>query len=392
MEFGIIAIGYNRPKSLHRLLKSLRDAEYFGNSIPLIISIDNSGNSEVYKIANEFSWPHGKKNVVVNTGPKYGLRNHILKCGAYTEFYENIAVFEDDIYVSPSYYSFAIKAITFYKDDENIAGISLYSHYWNFNCNNYFHHGDDPSDVYFMQIAQSWGQIWSRNKWNPFVEWYNKNKKNDFNDNNIPENIRNWPENSWLKYHIKYLINTNKYFVYPKFSLSTNFSDEGEHNYKENNDYQVPLQVSIRDDYSFKSIYSNSICYDAFFERIGLEKWLGVEKEDLCIDLYGMKKNNTNKKYWLTFEKKNYLIIKSFGFNLRPYENNIIFNNLGNHIFLYQTTILKENTKYYGNDDLDKTLYDIRAISPKILLLVSIAKIFKIFCSKLISITRHFSI
>ena len=40
MKYGVIAVGYNRPSSLRRLVCSLLKAEYYNEIVDLIISID----------------------------------------------------------------------------------------------------------------------------------------------------------------------------------------------------------------------------------------------------------------------------------------------------------------------------------------------------------------
>ena len=40
MKVALIAVGYNRPASIKRLLDSIIAAEYDGNELDLIISID----------------------------------------------------------------------------------------------------------------------------------------------------------------------------------------------------------------------------------------------------------------------------------------------------------------------------------------------------------------
>ena len=72
-KLAILAIGYNRVDSISRLLESLNVANYGGDQVPLIISIDNSGSDDVEKYANQFLWKHGEK--IVKTYPeRLGLR------------------------------------------------------------------------------------------------------------------------------------------------------------------------------------------------------------------------------------------------------------------------------------------------------------------------------
>ena len=85
------------------------------------------------------------------------------------------------------------------------------------------------SDVYLMQCAQSWGQVWMKKQWFEFKEWYIVHNEEFHELPHLPNAICNWPKSSWLKYHTRYCIEKNKYFVYPYVSLSTNNADIGTH-------------------------------------------------------------------------------------------------------------------------------------------------------------------
>lgn len=366
-EFAIVAIAYNRTESLNRLLNSLINAEYFGDIIDLVISVDNCGNNSVYDIANEFEWPYGNKRIIHHS-ENLGLRNHVLFCGNLTKEYKNICVFEDDIFVSPSFYNFAKQAIKFYEKDESIAGISLYTHKWNYIANRPFSCISNEYDVFLMQQAQSWGQIWSQPKWEEFIKWYKINKDNHVEEFDFPQVISNWPKSSWLKYHMKYLVEKNKYFVYPKQSLTTNFSDIGTHAVVVSNCYQVPLEMGNTRIYNFQSSIDNKYIYDVFFENKILYNLLGFDESELTIDLYGQKK--CFKKFLLTSKQLNFEIIKSYALRLRPHELNVILNVSGEDIFLYNTRnrISNSKKKLYL---LNQFIYDIKTSAKKDLMKAS---------------------
>ena len=158
-KYAIVAIGYNRADSMQRLLNSLSKVEYDGDDVSIIISIDNSGTDFVEKCADKFVWDFGEK--IVKTYPeRLGLRNHILSCGNFLKDYDAMAVFEDDIVVAPGFYMYMKETVAKYESDDRIAGISLYNHLWNVNAKLPFQPQCSPYDVYFLQFAQSWGQIW----------------------------------------------------------------------------------------------------------------------------------------------------------------------------------------------------------------------------------------
>ena len=356
-KYAIVVIGYNRLNSIKRLLKSLENAEYGSDKVDLIISIDNSGSNEIENYANSFSWKFGEKTI--KTYPeRLGLRNHILKCGKIVYNYDAIIVLEDDVVVAPGFYNYTKQVVPYYKDNRNIAGISLYSHSWNVCANNFFCPETSNSDVFFIQFPQSWGQIWMKNQWIDFEKWYENHQDDLLESEEVPKCVSNWPNSSWLKYHVKYCIDTNKYFVYPYKSLSTCFSEVGEHCKIKNTLYQVPISNETDNYYVFVDIEDGNK-YDAFFEREKLGKYLGIRDEELCVDIYGIKpvpKKNEKIRYMLTTQNLNYKIIKSYGLDMKPHENNILWNIKGNIINLYDLKY-SDNNKFDKNKDIEKYVY-----------------------------------
>lgn len=367
-EFAIVAIAYNRTESLKRLLDSLKNAEYFNDTVELIISIDYSGDYSVYNLANEFEWPFGKKRIIQHK-ENLGLRNHVLFCGGLTKEYNNICVFEDDIYVSPAFFNYAKQAVKFYEDDDRVAGISLYTHMWNQFVDRPFYCISNEYDVFIMQQAKSWGQIWSQKKWSDFIIWYELNKDVNLEAANFPKAISDWSKSSWLKYHMKYLVETDKYFVYPKQSLTTNFSDVGTHAVVDSSCYQVPLEMGINKKYNFQKLLQNSYIYDVFFENTILYDVLNLNECELTIDLYGQK--TVYNQYLLTSKQLDFKIIRSYGLRLRPHELNIILDYRGDDIFLYNTKVKSFNPK---KKDLERSqfIYDIRTSAKKNLMKVAL--------------------
>ena len=345
MDMAIVIVAFNREKSLDRLLKSISSASYIATDIPLIISIDKSENDRVYKLAEEFQWNFGEKKIIQQEN-NLGLREHILKCGDLTSKYENIILLEDDLFVAPNFFDFAIQASDFYKNDSNIAGISLYKHHWQVESLREFTPLKTQFDNFFMTYASSWGQVWSKNKWSEFKSWYLQNNANEllFTEDNTPKYLQNWPSTSWLKYHIKFCIDMNKYFVYPYESLTTNFGDQGTHSTFNDPTYQVPLSFERRKKYNFASI-SDGIKYDSFFENKELYKYLSLAENDLTVDIYGNKKINEQKRYLLTIVEYDYFKVKEFVLALRPVELNIINGIDGVGIKLYDTEIQYKNKK-----------------------------------------------
>lgn len=334
MSFAVVAIGYNRVNSMRRLISSLIVADYQGDEVDLIISIDNSGKDDVEVLAKGIQWPYGKK--IIKTYPeRKGLRAHVLTCGDYVYDYDAIAVFEDDIWVAPSFYSYMKQAVDFYKEEDGIAGISLYSHLWSEQNSRPFVAEKRKYDNYFLQYAQSWGQVWMPKQWKAFREWYAEHDGEIEDDGKTPMHIIGWPKSSWLKYHIKYCIANNKYFVYPYTSYSTNFVEIGQHCKSSNSVYQVPMAYDEDREINFAKLGAEDVpYYDAFFERVMDANALGLEKGELLVNLYGQKVS-AGERYMLTSKHLDYHVVKTYGLNLRPHEMNAIHDIAGDTIFLY---------------------------------------------------------
>ena len=362
MSIAVIAVTYNRPRSLVRLLESLERSYYpAGEDIPLIISVDKSDTDEVEIIADAFEWSHGRK-IVDKHDKNLGLRPHMMSLGKWLEEYEAIAVLEDDLVVSPIYYAYTAQAVAKYHDCPAVAGISLYGFGINYQTGLPFQALKDEHDAFFMNCAMSWGEVWMRDSWRLFHEWYLQHQ--DFPTSPyLPGAVCRWNSKSWLKYHTRYCIEENKYFVHPYTSLTTNFSEAGVHgNGSSRTVHQVSLQQGRVEEYRLPVFGEEGVYYDGFFENKALYGSLHLTSEELCLDLNGEWKNRLNRRYWLTTEIRDYKIVRTFGLNYRPIELNVLMGNPGNRIFLYDTQTVEPNPNRGGNEVL-LYRYGIRDIS-----------------------------
>lgn len=362
---AIVTVGYNRPDSVKRLLESLAKADYCGEQVTLYISIDKGERQkEVIDVANDFMWEYGEK-IIRAYETKQGLMSHIIQCGDLTNVYDAVIILEDDLTVSPAFYSYFRQTLNFYRNDERIAGISLYSYQVNEFNSRPFEPVRNNCDVFMMQVAQSWGQCWSKEMWLKFKEWpyWNSNVLPARDD--LPYNVSRWKSSSWKKNYMTYIVDTNKYFVYPYVSLSTNHSDEGTHSSAAVNDYQVSL---LEKNMEWRLMpFEDCVKYDVFFERIGIENSIPfVLGKKVCLDLYGCKRNFGDADILISTKSYPYKVIKTIQLKYRPHEINCINPVYGNGIFIYDLHI-KDNAPR-----IDKYIcsrYDIRALKWKSTLL-----------------------
>ncbi len=332
---AIIVVGYNRPDALGRLLKSLEKAEYGEDNIPLIISIDHSGTDEVVKLAESFQWQWGEKRVLCHE-KRLGLRNHILSCGDLSRQYGAVMLLEDDLYVAPHFYAYAMRTLKKYGEDEHIAGISLYTErsIWERGMPLPFMPFPDGYDIFFYQWAQSWGQVWNNRMWEGFRAWYAGHQEMP-QGLDMPQSFYHWPESSWAKFFQAYLVDSGKYFVYSRESYTTNFGDAGVHFSELNGMYQSSLAWGDRE-LRLPDFGDTEFVYDSFSEPRGLGKHLGIPEEQISCCLYG-ERPDQGKRYLLSGRPLPYQAIACFALAMKPVEWNIIRGIPGEDIFLYDT-------------------------------------------------------
>jgi len=378
MKPCIVVVGYNRPDSLSSLLLSIERSSFIDNDITLIISLDKAENDHgVLSVAENFIWKHGNK-IIRTFDKRQGLRNHIISCGDLSEKYGAVIILEDDLMVSPNFYSYVKKALDYYEDDENISGIALYSHEWNGYANTFFEPIKDRYDVFAGQFSITWGQAWTYKWWRKFKEWYLKNLETLPYLEQIPDDIRNWKEKSWGKYFIHYLVANDLFYIVPRVSLSTNCASVGEHARYHDNVHQVSLLADNDFSYNFAQ-FSLLTKYDCFFENIALRNIENVN--DICVNLNN-KKRKTSKRYLLTTKALPFKVLKSFGLDLRPIDYNVINNLNGNAIFLYDTAIKMKKPRsvryqFFAYQIRGFKCYSLFIYSIKLFLIKLIYKIFK---------------
>lgn len=364
-KYSIVVIAYNRDKALKNLLARLDECEYYGDTLDLCIRIDKSNNPYVKEVADSFVWKYGNKRVIC-ADTNIGLKNNILSAGDLLNEYDAIVVFEDDIFPSKYFYNYMRQAVPFYFDCDNIAGISLYSYSVNQRVKRSFTPIDSCFDTFFIQHAISWGQIWISKQWFEFKTWLLKAEKEKFESPVIPDDIISWGDRSWLKWHIKYCIENDKYFVMPYISLTTNNHLRGEHSVGNENIYQVPLCECERL-YNFAPLNELSLCYDVYFENLGLENYFQKELgSKVTIDLYGGKKYYD--RYILTSKKLPYKSLKQFGLSFRPIESNILHCVDGEFFNLYDIEYSSEDAKE-SQDIISEFKYDTQGFVSKKLLI-----------------------
>ena len=335
----IVVVAFNRAASLRRLLASLEVARYPTANINLIISLDYADTAErlrTREVALAFEWKHGEKQVRDRDG-HLGLRKHVLACGDITKERDAVIMLEDDLSVGPEFYVFAVAALNFAAGAKEIGGISLYGRDKNILCRYPFTPVVDGYDNFYLQVASSWGQAWTRNQWCAFRNWYDalSLRRADSgvtalqqipSDAPIPTMVRNWGEESWLKYFIWYLVEHDRYFLYPRSSHTTCHSEKGVHAWRSTAIWHVP--VALRSSaFRFSSLSDALAVYDSFFELIP-ERLRALSPPlrgyDFDVDLYGCKQSELLRRpYVLTSKRQDTEPVLAFSLERKPLEANL---------------------------------------------------------------------
>jgi hypothetical protein len=332
----IIVTGYNRPHALKSLFESMSKL-YVAPSleIPLIISIDNKGTEEVNRLANEYKWPFGTKEVIIHQEKK-GLINHFIWVGDQSLKYEYVLFLEDDLIVSPDMINYALQVIDFYKDDDRIAGACLYNTLYTLRGLR-FHQIQDGHDNYFFQHPY-WGNIWFKNKWIEFKEYLKSyTEKKEL----LPIDVAIWTE-SFKKIYIQYLIELDKTMIVPRISLVSNNGIAGLHT-QNTITWQTPFVVSINNKYKFSTYDQSFAKYDAFEELyVEILKRMNplLTKYDFEVDTKCSKRQYT-KPYVITYCHLSKYTVAAYSSATKPVEVAIGLNIKGNDICLIQSAKVK---------------------------------------------------
>ncbi|XP_068650774.1 uncharacterized protein [Aristolochia californica] len=272
MRISVNIVTQNRATSLQRLLKSLSEAYYVGDEIPISFNMDSKVDEETIRLIGSYDWPHGPKT----------LRRRIIQGGLIRAVSESWypasdndfgLLLEDDIEVSPYYYLWIKYSLLVYHYDPQIslpelASISLYTPRlvevvkerprWNATS---FFMNIHPNTPYLHQLPCSWGAVFFPKQWREFYVYMTMRFTDDAKQNpvQIPKSRTNGWQASWKKFLIDMMYLRGYVSLYPNFpnqqSFSTNHMEPGAHISAKDNvvrhdkgDFEVPLfKTDFRD-------------------------------------------------------------------------------------------------------------------------------------------------
>lgn len=330
-KVAVVVVGYNRLESIKRLLLSLEQACYPSNDIPLVVSIDASGDELLYEFVRGYKWQHGDCYAIIHE-KRLGLKEHIFSCGDMTKYFKGVIVLEDDLYVSPYFYDYVCKTLEYYENNPLVASIGLYSYQSNIYAALPFQPYQGLYDVWATQATVTWGECWNKRMWSDFRKWLDDNTNIDWASLDIATNIKKF-KRAWSKFFSAYLWANKLFVVVPYKSYTTNFSESGEHNHTQVPVAQVPI-VNRKEELLYAPV-EQLVRYDSFFDPLDIFDLLPVPKEDVYIDLYGNRPNTLRKRFLISVDILPYECVRTYALSMRPIDCNIRYQLDGDGIYLY---------------------------------------------------------
>ncbi|KAI0048105.1 hypothetical protein FA95DRAFT_1518032 [Auriscalpium vulgare] len=243
----------SRPDSLARLLRSLSEARYYGDTIHLRINMEQTADERTQRVVEDFEWEHG--HVFVHHRVVHGglLPSVVESWYPHTRDTYGILL-EDDVEVSPLFFAWAKLAILRYRYGENanrspqLFGISLYQQKnlelrpdgrQPFNARHLFRSAGlpHPNTPYLSQIPCSWGAVYFPEHWREFhaylIARHAPSAPLPLAAEVAPDVRSNRWTRSWKKYFIELVFLRGYLMLYPNYvgfaSLSTNHLEAGAH-------------------------------------------------------------------------------------------------------------------------------------------------------------------
>jgi len=153
------------------------------------------------------------------------------------------------------------------------------------------------------------------------------------------------------------MVVSNKYFIYPQISLTSNFNDRGENMYAKSYVGQVGLQmVPIK--FKFKSVDESLNVYDAYSEILADRLKIlckTLNDYDFEVDLFGQKES-FSKEYVITSKKCKKRII-GFERAMKPAELNVVYNIPGTEL-----SFAKSEDVIFDSKTIDDLIFKTMAV------------------------------
>ena len=175
----LVVLACKRPLALNALLINLNSVGeaggYEGHSVPLLISIDTPRGklappADVVALANDFDWAYGEKTIRLQQTHQGILGQWLMLRTPPASPW--MAVLEDDLALSPCFYSYLLRARKVFGQREDISGFTLQKHGPCLTESEFCAARDVPmNQPYIVRCVGSWGFMPTPSSWTHFIEW-----------------------------------------------------------------------------------------------------------------------------------------------------------------------------------------------------------------------------
>ncbi|KAI8344625.1 hypothetical protein BC941DRAFT_342141 [Chlamydoabsidia padenii] len=278
ISIQLVAITDRRPHSFSRLLQTCGKSYFLGDRVDLTINMEQSADRVTRNLVNSFTWTNGRK-IIRHRIKKGGLMPAIVESWYPRNDDDYGVILEDDISVSPLFYTWAKYNILKYrygngdqKLTRQIFGISLYSPR-NVELHLVGRRPFDPNQVlagtvyhprtpYASQIPCSWGAVYFPEHWREFHSFLSAQlddlSHEQYLNISLPMSRSDRWKKSWKKYFIQLVYLRGYVMIYPNFqsfeSFATNHLETGTH-------VQSEKRVSIIDTFLVPLMQRDTLIY-----------------------------------------------------------------------------------------------------------------------------------
>jgi len=251
-DMKIYVLSKDRAVSLQRLLDSLENTDYSGDTVQIFVHIDHSPkNADSIAVARDYKFSWGNFSYSVSSKGK-GLRDSWFHVW-HPQNYERAVILEDDIKLSREWYKWLKLAWESYGDRTDLAGISLQRQ--TLVPKHPSHHSEIENEhkpfLYALVGSIGFSPHWKQ--WRSFQEWI-ASVDIETVDLKIPELITtNWfylgrRNVMWTQYFIWFCKQHDLYTLYVnlpgKTTLAAHMREKGEHhNGNDGQDFTVAVNV-----------------------------------------------------------------------------------------------------------------------------------------------------
>ncbi len=196
VDFRIIVLAYNRPKSLKKCLNHLQNIQLDGATTHLDIWVDRNAQGEVdqqtLEVAQGCHWKPGMSQVHIQE-THAGVEGQWIDTWCPQQQTKEIAlILEDDTDVSPFAYRWLKAARNHFYWRKNIAGYSLQDYHTQIGYKDgpdQFLLSPKDSPVYLWRRHGNWGFAPHPEQWHKFQTWYHERKQNKSLHPFVPRDI-----------------------------------------------------------------------------------------------------------------------------------------------------------------------------------------------------------